>query len=737
MTDSYGAGIPNAAVNIVALKMGAMTNEQGTYTITVPEATAQGQTVAVSVRFLGFVPMSQNVALTAGTHTLNFALKPDPFHLNAIVTTGVADSTSAKSLTFSVAKITGDQISAVPASNPIENLSGQVAGLKVDVGTGNPGGSPAIRIRGSNCLQVGCSTPLIIVDGVITNESIADIDATDIESIEVLKGAAGASFYGSNAANGVINITTKRGRDLAENHLAVTAHAEYGNSDIAHYPGVNMGTRNTFNSDGSIALTSTGSAVLSSSIYDDTPYPSSGPNRFRNQLKEWLSSNDYYNTDVTVGLRRGNTNFNSSYSSDHNGGILPFKRGQFRQNVRLNVDQGLGDKADMSASITYGNQYNDYGPNSSTAWFNLYQASPIIDLAHPYGTAANPLPGFTTNDSSQYFPVLPTWSDVNARGNPLFDLYSSSTDFNRQRLLGSLAARYRPTSWLRLEANYGTDRLNENEQAYTPRGLVNNGNGSTTRGNLRQYDWNDVSWNSMLRATATKLFWGNLLTTTSVAYQMENVYKNYFDAGGNQLDVNGTPNLGAVDAGSMSLSSSVERDRTSDYMVSEDFDLKDRYLVSGLYRRDGSSLFGSEARWSNFYRISGAYRVTQDIHIPGVQELKLHVAQGTAGLRPDFAYQYETYVFTGGGKFSPQNLGNKLLKPAVLTETEYGLNIDFLNRFSGELTYAHRITNGAFLNVPLSQAASGGFSNQWQNAADILSKTLEGALQTRVLDRRN
>ncbi|HEX8724428.1 MAG TPA: SusC/RagA family TonB-linked outer membrane protein [Gemmatimonadaceae bacterium] len=735
VTDAFGAGLQSATVNIVSLRLGTMTNASGEYTLTVPDAGARGQSVDVTVRYLGYTPLTQSVTLTPGTHTLNFSLKADPFHLGAVVTTGVADSTSQRSLTFSVAKVTGEQIAAVPAANPLENLSGQVAGLKVDVGTGNPGSDPAIRIRGSTCLTVGCSSPLIIIDGVITTESIADIDAQDISSIEILKGAAGASFYGSNAANGVINITTKRGRDLVENHLTITAHTEYGNSDIAHYPGVNAGTRNQFNPDGSIQLTGTGAAVLNTSGFDDTPYPSSGINRFRNQLKQWTSNNDYYNNDVTVGLRRGNTNFNTSYSSDHNGGILPFKNGQFRQNVRLNVDQGIGDKADLSASITYGNQHNDYGPNSSTAWFNLYQASPIIDLAHPYGTAANPQPGFSAGDSSIYFPVLPTWSDVNARGNPLFDLHSASDDFNRQRMLGSLAARYHPTDWLRLDANYGTDRLNATEQYYQARGTPNNANGSVTLGNLREYTNNDVSWNSQLRATATKL-WRSLLSTTSVAYQTENSSHTGFNAGGNQLSVYATPTLGAVNTTALSVGSYNDLSRTIDYMVSQDFDLKDRYIVSALYRRDGSSLFGADARWSNFYRISGAYRVTQDIHIPGVQELKLHVAQGTAGLRPGYTDQYETYNFSGVS-LTKANVGNKLLKPAVLTETEYGLNIDFLNRFSGELTYAHRVTDGAFLNVQLSQAASGGYSNQWQNAANILSNTLEGALQTRLLDRRD
>jgi hypothetical protein len=169
-------------------------------------------------------------------------------------------------------------------------------------------------------------------------------------------------------------------------------------------------------------------------------------------------------------------------------------------------------------------------------------------------------------------------------------------------------------------------------------------------------------------------------------------------------------------------------------MVSQTFNIKDRYTLDGLYRRDGSSLFGPDARWSNFYRIAGAYRLTQDFHIPGVDELKIHAARGTAGLRPAYIDQYETYTISGG-QFTKATLGNKNLKPAVLAENEYGIDGQFLGRFSAELTYADRTTKDAFLQVPLSAAASGGFTSQWQNAASIGSKTLEGQLQTRVLDK--
>ncbi|HKO16290.1 MAG TPA: SusC/RagA family TonB-linked outer membrane protein [Gemmatimonadaceae bacterium] len=727
VTDTHGAPIPGANVSVRTLGVGATANETGRYTITIPDASVKSQQVVLNARFIGYAPQDLPMTLIPGPHTADFSLRPDPFQLNAVVVTGVADSTSAKNLTFSVAKVTAAQVEDVPAPNAIVALAGKVAGAKIEMGVGNPGGTPAIRLRGSTSLQVGESTPLIVVDGVITREGISDLDAQNIESIEVLKGAAGASFYGSDAANGVINITTKRGRTLAENHVAITARSEYGQSGIAHWPSVNHGTRDQFNADGTVQVKSDGSAVKNTSGFDDTPFPSSGPNHFRNQMQEWMQNNTYYNNDVTLGLRRGNTNFNSSFSSDHNGGILPFKKGQFRQNVRLNVDQGVGDKADFSASITYGNQNNDYDPENDQAWFALYQAPPFIDLAHPDPAA---------NDSVLYYPVLPTYTGDNSRGNPLYDLYTNTFDLNRQRFLGSVSGRYRPTDWLRLEANYGTDRLAQRQRTYTARGTLSSTSGGPTQGGLRDYSDNNVSWNSQLRATATKLVIPSLLSTTSLAYQLENVSKSSFNAGGGQLNVNAVPDLAAVDQSFLTVGSYLDQERTTDYMASQSLTFKDRYIVDGLYRRDGSSLFGPDNRWSDFYRISGAYRLTQDFNIPGVQELKLHAARGTAGLRPKYWYQYESYDVSNG-HISKSTLGNKELKPAILTENEYGINADFLDRFSGELTYADRVTKGAFLQVPLSKAINYGFGSQWQNAADIGSKTLEGALQVRVLDRRN
>ncbi|MBK6979267.1 MAG: TonB-dependent receptor [Cytophagaceae bacterium] len=119
-----------------------------------------------------------------------------------------------------------------------------------------------------------------------------------------------------------------------------------------------------------------------------------------------------------------------------------------------------------------------------------------------------------------------------------------------------------------------------------------------------------------------------------------------------------------------------ETERAQNYFAILGVSYKDRYLFDGMYRYDGSSLFGPEARWNPYYRISGAYRISQDVKIKGIDELKIRSAYGTAGIRPGFDWQYETYSLTNGNT-SPSQKGNIFLKPSTTAEAEFGLNVDF------------------------------------------------------------
>lgn len=728
VTNEQGVPVSSANVYLHAMGLGTAAGADGTYRLTVPDALASGQSATLGVRLIGFRPQTRPITLSAGPQEQNFQLVADPFKLTEVVVTGVAAATERNKLTISADQVTSDQIDDVLASSPVAALAGKVAGARVMVGAGNPGSTPSIRLRGSTSLRVGttdcpvggCNQPLIIVDGVITRNSIADLDANDIESIEVLKGAAAASFYGSQAANGVINITTKRGRNLGE-RLQVTLRSEVGQSGVQNYVPLATSHYYRLNPDGSIARSASGSRIVEADQIADNPFPSTGPNRFRNQLEEWLGDGVFYSNNVQIGMRRGTTNFNSSFTVDRNEGIVPLRRGLDRQNVRINVDQGVGSKADLSLGVTYGLQKNDYDPAGSESWFALMQAPPDVNLAFPSPTG------------TQYHRDIPDHFAANARDNPLYSLTNNDFKQRRERILGSFSGRYRPWDFLRLEASYGTDRLNRLDTEYRFRGYQTEG-GTPGPGFLDRETRNNVGDNTQVSATATNTFFQQLASTTRIAYLLENSRTAFFGGEGNRLVLSDVPDLAALDPLETELNSTDTHQRTVNYMVNQSLDFRDRYLVDFLYRRDGSSLFGSEERWQNFYRISGAYRISEDFQIPGIQELKIRAARGTAGLRPNFSDQYETYTVEAGVAKKLQ-VGNKALKPAIQTEDEYGVHVAFLDRFDIEAVYAKRFTEGAFLAVPLSPAQTGGFTEQVQNAADVSAKTWELALNTRVVDR--
>jgi TonB-linked SusC/RagA family outer membrane protein len=700
VTSEQGNPVGFANIVLAAMNMGTQANERGEYTLVIPANRATGQTVAIQARFIGFTQQTQNVALTPGTQTVNFVLSTAPFRLGETVVTGVGTETESTKLTFSVAKLSEEQLTTVPATSPIQAIAGKVAGARVSLGRGNPGSPPTIRLRGSTNLGIGGSQPLVIIDGVVTAASIADIDANDIESVEILKGAAGASYYGSNAANGVISITTRRGRNIQDNSISYTLRTEYGSSDLENYVPIATARQGT-----------TG--------FLDDPYPTSGADRWRNQVKEWTQSGDFMLTNLQVGGRSGSTNFNTSFTYDRNAGILPLKDGQKRQNVRLNVDQGIGALADVSFGVTYGINRNDYNPDGSTAWFSLLQAPQNVDLEFPFP------------DQPRFYPYLQDLSP-SARENPLNQLQNAGFDLRRERIIGAASMRYRPLDWLRLEASYGTDRSNVRQQTYTPRGALGE-LGQSLPGSIRRDTEGNVADNSAVSATASYSLMENIRGTSRVSALYEQVRYTGFFSGGTRLVVGAVPDLSAIDPTVISTGSTDQLARTINYLASQAFDIRDRYLLDFMVRQDRSSLFGPNEREANFYRVSGAWRISEDFEIPGVQELKLRAARGTAGLRPTFAGQYETYSLVQG-QLNKNQIGNLSLKPAVQTENEFGLNMTFANRFDLELVQANRKTVGAFLNVPLSVAA-GGFATQYRNAADVEAQTTEVSFQANVLNR--
>jgi TonB-dependent SusC/RagA subfamily outer membrane receptor len=313
-----------AQVSIPSLNVGSTAGAEGNYQFTVPQEQSTGQRVNLSVRFIGYTPQTRQITLSPGPQSQNFELKSDPFQLDAVVVTGTTDAVEVKKLTISVGRVTEEQLKQVPASSPIAALAGKISGVRVGVGTGNPGAAPTIRLRGSTNLTVGNNQPLVIIDGIIARNGLADIDANDVESIDVLKGAAAASFYGSNAANGVVNIVTKRGRNLQDNSISFSTRSEYGTSDVYRFVPLNQHHNFQLNPDGSIATNAAGTQrLIDPDNIADNAYPASGPDRFRNQLKDWLQDGNFYLQNFQLGVGRGAPNLNSSLTTHRKHGHLP------------------------------------------------------------------------------------------------------------------------------------------------------------------------------------------------------------------------------------------------------------------------------------------------------------------------------------------------------------------------------------------------------------------------------
>ncbi len=217
--------IPGVSVIAKGTFVGVSTDVNGKYTIVVPSSTK-----VLTFTFIGMKPLDLNVD---GRTVIDAVMESDVFGLDEVIVTGVASNTPRKKLSITVDRVGEEALKEVPASSAAGALVGKVSGLKIVQANGRPGSAASIRLRGATTIG-GSQSPLIIVDGVMIEGTLADINVDDIESFEVVKGAAASALYGSRAGNGVISIATKRGSNLAIGKTTVTLRNEWGQSQLAN-----------------------------------------------------------------------------------------------------------------------------------------------------------------------------------------------------------------------------------------------------------------------------------------------------------------------------------------------------------------------------------------------------------------------------------------------------------------------------------------------------------------------
>lgn len=718
VTAQGGEVLGGANVVVANSNFGAVTAANGTFTITIAGSAARGQQVVLTARYIGHRPISRTVTLSPGTQEQNFELRSDPLRLEEVVVTGVGEATALKKLPFAVGRVTDEQLQQVPGSSALVALEGKVAGVRLIPNSAQPGGEPSLRLRGATSISRR-QDPLIIVDGVISRFGIADIAAEDVERVEVVKGAAASSLYGSDAANGVVQVFTKRGNALPDGTLRTTTRLEGGTNNFPRRMQFSHSHAWEINpTDSTYILNSQGARINETDGISDNPFKV-----YNDHWDEIVSAGAFWTGYASVGQRLGTTNFNASVENTRNEGVIFGLGGYTRRNFRINLDQQLRSNLDASFSTFYGASTNGRTEEGQGGpFFGIMFLQPDVDIT----ACCNP-------DGSPYLAKVPLSGEVANDFNPLYELNTRKINQDRNRFTGAGKLRWRIRDWLQAEGNFGYDQEAQTFKDVRPFGYFTS-SGSPKRGepgSLYEATRNDWQANAGVTLTSVRHF-GSITNTTKVAAIFEDQKNVLLTSQAGAFKVARVPEFAGADGTTLQSGSRQESIRNQNYFALSTFDIKDRYVVDALVRRDGSSLFGPQSRWSTYYRVSGAWRLTEDMKIPGLDEMRLRASYGTAGLRPQFDDQYEILLVTPGG-FTKDVLGNPLLKPAHSAELEVGTNLEFGNgRYTLEYTYAQKTTTDQLLLIDLPAVV--GFKRQWQNAGAVRARTHEVTFAARLIN---
>jgi len=779
VASTSGDPLAGSTVSIGELQLQVLTNAQGQFVLTVPAARVSGQTVNLTARAIGYKAVSRVIAsLTQGERTIDFDLAQDINRLEEIVVTGSLEGVARAKVPFSVGRLNSEDL-PVPAVDPIKALAGKVAGLRIGATTGRPGSSPEIMLRGPTSINATgrSQEPLIIVDGVVMHvgtgagggmgggSSLAELGGLDIETVEVVKGAAGASLYGTQAANGVITITTKRG-STGQDGVKFNVRTEWGVSDFSTLTyGMPLNHPLQLDETGQrFCLVAVGAAppcqrsldlmtemFRLNNVATDTIRTPRGvvynvpntkdlqnifqaqiyPNRYFNNLAQTIDFQPTSLTSIDATGKVGTVGFYVSGQYTDDPGAIRFFDGYQAKRARVNLDYAARSDLTVTVSTMYDHSRRD---NRSSGIFGniLRGVMPGLDLL-----ARDTLGRLVFGRGSTGW--RPTGNGSN---NPLYTSENTIDYTTSNRFLGSISAKYFPVSWLTVDANFGYDNRTQNRPQITLKGFRSNTpSTANNNGNLDISNSRDEALNSALSATFRKQLAPELQAKLRVQgnYDEQNFIQSA--GSGQAFLVKDIFTLGNTSLNKDNPTSTAQTIKNAGFSAALNLDYKDRYIVDGSWRYDGSSLFGPGQRWADFNRVAGVWIASNEpwFNVGFLNDFRLRAARGEAGTTPRFVAQYEVYTIStaagNSGVIQTQQAGNAALRPETTIEYELGTDFTLFKKLGVEVTHARGTTKDQIL--PVNTPASVGFATQWQNAGSLTNRTWEVALNLPVMNNKN
>jgi TonB-linked SusC/RagA family outer membrane protein len=654
----------------------------------------KAQDDSLTFSFIGY--KAQTVAVGNRT-TIDIALAPDIKLLDEFVIIGYG--TQRKSdLTGAITTVGAEEITKVPASNPMQAMQGKVAGLQVGAATGAPGSSPVVRLRGVGTFND--ASVLYVVDGVFTND-INFLSSNDIESMTVLKDASATALYGSRGANGVIVVTTKRGKMTDDGKPRFQFDAEYSLQKLDKK--IDLLTGREF------------AQVL------NVINPGTFNNIDRVPNTDWqdLIFRDYapmqsYNFSLSGASEKNQYYLGIGYFKQE--GIIP-KSDFERVTIKLNNQYSLTDKIRSGVSIIATPTRSHGAPNVIA---NAYRAWPT---EVPF------------NDDGSF-------ADVQGGGNPLATIEYTNNETNALLSLGNLFVEFDLLKGLTAKSSVGYEVEYASATSFTPVYRV---------GPLQENVSSDLNKSSFQRF--------NWLWENTVAYQKE-IKKHRFDAlagitaqrntsesigASTQFLIDEDPNLWYIEAGDnefLTASNGAETTSIASYLFRLNYTFDNRFLFTGNFRRDGSSKFGINNRYGNFGSVAVGWNLMNESFMAGLQKkiqtLKIRGSYGTVGnekIRWDRQYtlvQNGQNVILGPDETIVTGASYGVTgNPSLQWETTSQINIGFEfgvlnNRLTGEMDYYNKTTSDILLDLQNpGHMGNGAFQYTTYNAAEVRNSGFE------------
>lgn len=733
--DATGETVIGASVMVKGTKTGTVTDFDGKFHV---ECTP-GATLVIS--YIGY--QTQEVKAADG---MNVVLQEAANDLNEVVVTGYTTQRKAD-LTGAISVVSVDDIAKQNENNPIKALQGRVPGMNISA-DGSPSGTATVRIRGIGTLNN--NDPLYIVDGIPTKAGMHELNGNDIESIQVLKDAASASIYGSRAANGVIIITTKKGKEGKikvdfDGSIAVSTYAhkmkvlnakEYGQVMWQAYvndgmdPNTNgLGYRYDwgYNAQGTPVL----NGVSMKKYLDDAgTTPAADTDWFDETTRTGVIQQ--YNVSVSNGSDKGSSFFSLGYYK--NLGII--KTSDFnRFSARMNTEYKLL----KNKMLTVGEHFtlNRTSEVQAPGGFlqNVLQFNPSLPIYTEDGNYAGPVGGYP----DRYNPVAVLERNKDNR-------------YTYWRMFGDAYLNLNPFKGFNIRTTFGLDYSQKQQRFFTypvtEGNVANNKNGvEAKQEHWTKWMWNAVAtYNMELGKNRIDLMAGMELN------RQDDIYFSGYKEGFSILNPDymwpdaGTTNPQAYGGGSgYSLVS---------FFGKANYNYADKYMASFTIRRDGSSRFGKNNRYATFPSVSAGWRINQENFLKKaswIDDLKIRASWGQTGNQEiDNLARYTLYVSnygvnenggqsygtsydiagTNGGStlasgFKRNQIGNDNIKWETTTQTDLGFDFAFFrNTLYGNFDWYFKKTKDILVNMP-GIAVMGEGSSQWINAGEMENRGFE------------